>query len=43
MSEVIQLLSLVKMVLHVKGSESLEQTSNRQLSKEVRQPFREFS
>jgi hypothetical protein len=42
-SEDIQLLSLVKMVIHVQDRESVEQTSNSQLSKEVHQPLREFS
>jgi len=39
----IQLLSLVKMVIHVEGRESVEEPSNSQLSKEVHEPLREFS
>ena len=39
----IHLLSLVKIVVHVQDRESVEQPSDRQLSKEVHEPLREFS
>jgi len=42
-SKDIQLLSRVKMVIHVQGRESAEETSTSQLSKEVHEPLREFS